>query len=223
VNSWVFSIAPQYGLRLWDGPRGTPGSAHLPGDVHRFGLGLKLASPEYYGWTLELGFNPSYGTDFEASPSSDGIMYDGHAALFWRASPQFMAALGVAYWDRVDDIVLPYAGVVFTPDEYWEFRLLFPRPRISLFLGTPNGVPTWLYVGGEYHVESYLIDRDPPGLSDQVQLTDWRVTGGLRFETGWLTSFIEAGWVFSRDVEFRRGGTDFDVDSGFITRLGFRY
>jgi hypothetical protein len=134
-----------------------------------------------------------------------------------------MVALGALYWDRVDDIVLPYAGIVWTPSDYLEFRLLFPKPRVSLFLGAPSGVATWAYVSGEYHVESYEIELSPPGSRDQVQFEDWRVLGGLRFESGWLTSFIEAGWVFDRDVEFRSQGTDFDIDTGFIGRVGFRY
>ncbi|MBX3443182.1 MAG: hypothetical protein KF774_12320 [Planctomyces sp.] len=221
-GAWIFSFAPQYNLRLFDGPRGTPGTAHLPGDVHRFGLGLKLATPETAGTTFEVGFTPAFTTDFEASPDRHAFQFDAHAVMFWRWTPQFMVALGAAYWDRVDDLVLPYAGVVWTPNDYLEFRLLFPKPRVSLFLGTPNGVATWLYVSGEYHVESYQIEMSPPGYRDQVQLADWRIMGGARFETGWLTSFIEAGCVLGREVEFRRS-TDFDINDGFIMRAGFRY
>jgi hypothetical protein len=222
-SSWVFSIAPQYSMRLFDGPRGTPGIAHLPGDAHRLGLGLKLATPDYGGTSFEVGFNPAYASDFELGGNRDSWQFDAHAVMFWRLDPQFMFALGAAYWDRVDDMIVPYAGVVWTPSDYLEFRLLFPKPRVSLFLGAPNGVATWLYLSGEYHVESYAISLEPPGVRDQVQFEDWRVLGGARFETGWITSFIEAGWVFGRDVEFRRFGTDFEIDTGFITRAGFRY
>jgi hypothetical protein len=223
-GGWVFSFAPQYNLRLLDGPsNGYAGPSHLPGDLHRFGLGLKLSTPDMGGSTFEFGFTPALTTDFEISPSGNGMQYDAHAVWFWRWTPQFMVALGAAYWDRVDDIVLPYAGIVYTPNDYLEFRLLFPKPRVSLFLGTPNGVATWAYVQGEYHVESYEMELSPPGSRDQVQFSDWRVLGGLRMEAGWLTTFIEAGGVFGRQVEFRRNGQDFDVDPGFIMRAGFRY
>lgn len=222
-SGWVFSMAPQYNLRLLDGPLGVPGPSHLPGDLHRFGLGLKLSTPDVNGSTLEFGFTPAFTTDFEISPSGNGMQYDAHAVWFWRWNPQFMIALGAAYWDRVDDILLPYAGIVYTPNDYLEFRLLFPKPRVSLFLGTPNGVATWAYIQGEYHVESYEMELTPPGSRDQVQFTDWRLMGGFRFEAGWLTTFIEAGGVFNREVEFRRNGRDFDIDPGFIMRAGFRY
>ncbi|HVJ68683.1 MAG TPA: hypothetical protein VM510_11895, partial [Caulifigura sp.] len=187
-GSWVFSFAPQYNLRLLDGPSdGYAGPSHLPGDLHRFGLGLKLSTPEVYGSSFEVGFTPAFTTDFNIAASAANMQYDAHAVWFWRWTPQFMVALGAAYWDRVDNIVLPYAGIVYTPNDYLEFRLLFPKPRVSLFLGTPNGVATWAYVQGEYHVESYSMELSPGSSRDQVQFTDWRVLGGLRFESGWLT------------------------------------
>lgn len=138
-----------------------------------------------------------------------------------------MWALGAAYWDRVDGMVIPYAGVVYTPNQYWEFRLLFPKPRVSVFLGAPWGMPTWAYVSGEYHVEAYEVVVRPPGgggsQQTRVEFEDWRVLGGLRWEAGWLTTFVEAGWVFGREVDYERVGQDFDVDTGFIARMGFRY
>jgi hypothetical protein len=223
-SSWIFSIAPQFNWRSVDGPLGTATQSNLPPNLYRIGLGLKLASPEYNGSTFEVGFDPAYASDFELGSSSESWQFDAHAVWFWRWNPNFMVALGAAYWDRLDDLIIPYAGVVYTPNDYLEFRLLFPEPRISLFLGTPNGVATWAYVYGEYHVESYAIDQNPPGARDQVQFSDWRVLGGMRFETGWLTSFVEAGIVFDREVQFdRAASTNFDVDSGFIGRAGFRY
>jgi hypothetical protein len=222
-SSWVFSIAPQYNLRLWDGPRGTPGADDLPGNVHRFGLGMKLATPSIAGSSFEVGFNPALATDFQYAPNRDAFQFDAHAVWFWRWNPQFMVALGAAYWDRLDNIILPYAGVVWNPNDVLEFRLLFPKPRVSLFLGTPNGVATWAYLSGEYHVESYQIESTGPGIRNVVQLSDWRVLGGLRFESGWLTTFVEAGVVFDRQVEFQRVSSDFDMNSGFIGRAGFRY
>ncbi len=221
-NNWTFGLIPHIGIRSWDGPT-NGGTSSLPGSAYSFGLGLKLNSPEVNGWSLEVGFDPTLAWDFNSSISSKGVLYDGHAVAFWRASPQWMVALGVAYWDRVDDIVLPYAGVVYTPNDLWEFRLLFPKPRISYFLGTPNGVATWVYVQAEYHVEAYQVDTFPVGAQDRVQLADWRVVGGMRFEAGWLTTFVEAGYVFDRKVEFQKVGTDFDVDGTFIGRVGLRF
>jgi hypothetical protein len=223
-SGYTASIAPQFNLRFWDGPLGIAGmDAGLPGEAYRLGLGLKLATPTYGAWQFEAGFNPALATDFN-SVSSDAWLFDGHAVAFFRASPQWMFAVGAAYWDRVDDIVLPYAGVVWTPNDYWEFRLLFPKPRISWFAGAPWGAPTWLYAAGEYHVEAYEVNVDPINQSTRVQFEDWRLVGGARAEFGAVTGFLEAGWVFGRDVNFGASfATDFEINNGFIARAGFRY
>jgi hypothetical protein len=223
-SGYTFSIAPQFGFRAWEGPLGAlVGNAGLPGQAYRLGLGLKLLTPNWGPWQFEVGFNPAIATDFD-DVSSDAWLFDGHAVAFYRTSPQFMWAIGAAYWDRVDNIILPYAGVVWTPNDYWEFRLLFPKPRITWFAGAPMGVPTWLYVAGEYHVEAYEVNVDPINQSTRVQIEDIRVLGGARAEFGAVTGFLEAGWVFNRDVDFDAGfGTDFEIDNGFIARAGFRY
>ena len=97
-----------------------------------------------------------------------------------------------------------------------------PSPGISVFVGTPLGVPTWLYTAGEFHVEAYQVEVDPIRQSTRAQFKDWRIVGGARWEVGSVTAFLEAGVVFDREVEFRSAlATDFDVDTGFIGRAGF--
>jgi hypothetical protein len=225
----VLSISPQFNYRSWDGPLGTDGLlavSHLPGSVYRFGLDMRLATPFFYDWSAEIGFNPAVAADFTGAATSDAWMFDGHAVGYWRWGPQWMWALGAAYWDRVDGMVIPYAGAVWTPNEFWEFRLLFPESQISMFLGTPYGVATWLYLSAEYHVEAYQVDIEPTAAGPRtslVQIEDWRLMGGLKWEAGWMTTFVECGYVFGRGVEFERVGTDFDPDSGFIGRVGIRF
>lgn len=256
-GNWIFMASPQYNLRQFDGPfspRIAPGDAfpaiggrldasgELPGDVHRFGLGLKLATPSVSGWQFEFGFNPALTTDFEAGIGGESWLFDGHAVAFWRWSPTWMWAAGAAYWDRVDSMIVPIAGAVWTPNDYLEVRLLFPKPRVSLFVGTPMGTPTWLYVQGEYHVEAYQMDVNGAFANDtlvadglvqagelrsvgstRVQLSDWRVMGGLYQEGAWVSRFIEAGVVLDREVEYESRVRGFDIDSAFLLRAGVRY
>lgn len=227
-NNYVFSIAPQFNYRAWEGPSfngivGAPAPG-FHGSLYRLGLGLKLATPDYGGWNAEVGFNPAYASDFDNTDFSDAMQWDGHAVLFWRMSPEWMWAFGAAYWDRVDDLVIPQAGAVWTPNQIWEFRLVFPQPRISMYLGTPFAMPTWLYVRGEYHVESYAVELEPTGTADlKIQVEDWRVLAGLRSETGAVTTFAEAGWVFERDAKLDVSGLKGQLHSGLIGRVGLRY
>ncbi|WP_437201104.1 hypothetical protein [Planctomicrobium sp. SH664] len=222
-NGWIGTIAPQFGYRSWNGPKDPLPTNDMPANGYRIGLGMALQSPNYNGITYELSFNPSVGTDFETSLTSKAWMFDAQAVGYWRASPEFLWALGAFYWDRVDTIVLPYGGLVWTPNDIWELRLIFPTPRISVFVGTPWGIPTWMYVAGEYHVEAYQVHPQMLGQTTQVQLADIRLTGGFRWETGWITSFVEAGFVFNREVRYKSPGTGYDIDDAFIARAGFRY
>ncbi|MHC4879729.1 MAG: hypothetical protein ACYTGL_25020 [Planctomycetota bacterium] len=213
---WIFSVAPQFNLRLWDGPT-TPG---LPGDVYRFGTDLQITSPAWGPYTFEFAVTPSLNTSFEDSPSSDAWNFDGRGAAYIRTSPQWLIVAGAMFWDRVNDRVLPYAGLVYTPNDYLEIRALFPKADISFFIGTPWGVPQWLYVAGEYHIEAYEV-VPAGGQRSQVQIEDWRVVGGVRSEQAGMTSFLEGGWVFDRQLTLL--GADADISSGFIVRFGVRW
>jgi hypothetical protein len=179
-----------------------------------------LITPTVGPFTAELGFNPSLNTDFNQSPGSDAWNWDGRGAINVTVNPQTMVVLGALFWDRVDDRVLPYGGVVFKPNEYFEIRALFPRSEVSIGLGTPWGIPQWLYVNGEYHVEAYEIGG---GGGRQIQLQDWRAMLGIRSDSCGVESFLEGGWVFDRQVKFSTGGGNFDITSGFIARFGIKF
>lgn len=225
AGNWVLGVAPQFNYRSFDGPT-RPGAppADLPGSAFRFGLGLTMQSPAYRGWGVELGFNPALATDFNDNLTSDGWQFDGHLVFFWNSHPNWMWALGAAYWDRVDDIVIPYAGAVWTPNDFWEVRLLFPESRVTAFLGAPSGHPIWTYISGKYHVESYQIDPVAGRSITAMQSSDWRIVGGLRWDWGWVTHVFEVGVVFDRKVEIKGSPTlGYDVDSGFIGRYGMRF
>lgn len=216
---WIFTNTAQGGVRLWDGP-GTPA---LPGSVYRLGWDFTLATPIVGLWSMQLDFNPSINTDFGGALSRQGLNLDGNAMLFYRASPQWMIVLGAGYWDRVDKIILPYAGVVWNPNDLWELRLMFPKSRISYFLGNFNNGAHWLYATGEYHVESYQIDQ--PGVSShqQVQIQDWRFGVGLRSDHVTYDKFIEVGVVFGRNVDFLTSTPGFNINDTLMLRAGVKF
>lgn len=222
----VFTHAPQFGLRTWQSPLLT-GNERLPSTVFRFGWDFEFSTPENgTPWSFVLGFNPSINTDFESGLSSRGINLDGRAAAIYRANPQLQYVAGLMYWDRVNDRILPYGGVVWTPNDRAEIRAMFPEARVSYYVGNVADDDKWLYVKAGYHVESYQIDMDVPGgggREDQIEIADWRVMLGLRSESNYFGTFIEGGYVFDREVEFGGQTTDFTIDDGFILRAGIRY
>lgn len=239
-SGWIFSMADQFSLRTWDGPknaapRGTPAQVFanaidLPGKVFRFGKDFELSTPTNDVFSYQLGFNPSINSDFDRSLSDDSINLDSRGAVFFRYAPDFTLVGGVMYWDRVDDRFIPYAGFIWVPDNQHEFRIMWPKARVSVFLGNAGPVAMWGYVRGEYHVEAYEIERDPQrggprgSFREQIELEDYRILFGLQTEnpTG-VASFWEAGWVFGRDAEFLNGTPGFTISSGFIARAGLRF
>lgn len=220
TGQWIFSVAPQFNLRNWDGP----GRPQLHGDVYRFGSDFRLTSPTVGPTTVELGFTPALSSDFDRSPGSEAWSFDGYGALQIRTSPRWLVVIGALFWDRVNDNVLPYGGLVYTPNNVFEARLLFPRADVSMFLGAPWGVPQWLYVAGEYHIEAWQVSSPVPGgVQDRMEIEDWRILLGVRSESGGISSFLEAGWVLGRHADFQNTARDFDISSGFITRFGVRW
>ena len=216
---WVFTNTIQGGGRAWSGPQ----SPNLPGSVYRLGWDFLLNSPQMGAWSAQLDFNPSINTDFESSLGREALNLDANGALLYRASPQWLFVLGVQYWDRVDNIFIPNAGVVWNPNERLEARLLFPKSRISYFVGNFGAGSHWLYATGEYHVESYQIHM--PGMSarEQIQISDWRVGVGMRSDHQWYDKYIEVGYVFNRQAEFLRTTPGFNINDGLMARFGVRF
>lgn len=221
-TSWIFSIAGQYGLRLWSGPDGA-GADPLPGSAQRAALDFALTTPPQSPFTAELGFTPALATDFDRSLDSQSWQYDARGAVFLRTSPQMMWVIGATFWDRVHDKVLPWAGFVWNPDDRWEIRAIIPNPQVSVFLGTPWGVPAWLYLAGEFHVEAYQISTATALGRDQVEIEDWRVVLGLRTESAGVSTFIEGGYIFNRTLNYRYSTQHLEIDDGLMARAGIRF
>lgn len=219
---WLFSLQHEFNYRAWEGPT----SVDLPGSVYRFGWDFRLETPTnspYAPWSALLAFNPSINSDFDHSLTREAWNFDGRGIVFFQADPYTMIALGAGFWDRVHDHVIPYAGVVWQPDGRWEIRAMFPESRISVYMGNFGGEDVWFYVNGEYHIESYQIGTtSSPGGRGQIEMEDWRIVFGCRKSSPVATGFCEAGWVFGRKAELRHG-PDFDINTGFIGRLGFRF
>ncbi len=215
----AFSWSPEFNYRNWGGPAGLP----LAPRAYRLASDLQLATSVSGPYSIELGFTPQVASDFETSTTSNAWMFDGRGALFIRMGPQWTWALGVQYWDRVDDLIVPYAGFVWRPDDRWEFTMVWPRPRVDYFLGHTWFGPTWFYARGEYHVEAYEVSLQGTGLQDRMQIEDFRILMGFRNFGCCASGFIEAGWVFNREFSFQSVSPDIDLDSGFIARMGVRF
>lgn len=219
IPDWFFTNTAQANIHLWDGPV----KPDLPGAVYRLGWDFLLNTPTVGPWSAAFDFNPSINTDFQEGLQRQALNLDGNITAFYRVSPQLLLVLGVQYWDRVDKIIIPNAGVVWNPDDRLEMRLLFPKTRISYFLGNFGPASHWIYGTAEYRVDSYQIAVPGVTPNEQVQFSDWRIALGLRSDHQWYDKYVEIGYVFSRHVNYLRTTPGFDINDGLMVRAGVRF
>jgi len=197
IPGWLFTWTNQFRLRNWDGPNGSPG---LPGKAFRFGWDFELATPKTGPFSMKLGVTPSINTDFDNTFGSAAFQLDGRAVGIFQVDQYWSVVLGAGYWDRVDDRIIPYVGVVYQ-DDFWEWRIMYPETTVSLFLGNEALGSKWAYMRAEYHVEAYDVATAGGG-NDQVELEDYRLMLGFRMDGGMYQWFMEGGWVFDRNINY---------------------
>lgn len=222
LPGWVLNWTNQFSYRNWDGPGG---QITQPRDLYRFGIDFEMETPQAGPFSISLGVTPSINTDFDADPWKEGLQIDGRGILFFQLDQYWTLGLGAQYWDRVDDRIIPWAGLIYR-DDYWEWQLMYPEARISVFLGNEAYWAKWAYVRAEYHAEAYGIESSFNGgvpAETQFEIEDYRVLGGFKMDSGYYNWFIEAGWVFNREVKFANATPGYDISSGFIGQIGIRF
>ncbi|MBL4884600.1 MAG: hypothetical protein JKY95_08715 [Planctomycetaceae bacterium] len=194
----------------------------LKDNYYRFAYRMETTSSQQGPLSWRLGFTPAIVTDMQSSLNSGGWNFDADATLYYRSDPRFLWVGGVSYWDRASDFILPNAGVVWTPNQFWEVRAVFPKPRVDVFIGSPMGIPTWLYAGAEYDVKSWQSGELPA--RGQIQMEEWRAFAGARWESGYWQANMDFGYAFNRKYNLDYGITsDLAPDDAFMMRYGFRY
>jgi hypothetical protein len=206
-----FYVAPGGSLVWWNGPVGPP---HM--------------SPNGFGAFLDLGMQPKFNdifsliawgrlgvfSDFE-NFSSDAWRYQGRLEGVGVLSPQMQLHAGVIYYGRARVKLLPTVGVVWTPDDNWVLRLVFPNPKVSRRLWTGPQADWWGYVHMDYGGGSWDIkDR---GLTDY---NDLRLGMGIEFAApSRIGGYFEFGGSLDRELYSNSGRTS--LPSVLYLKTGF--
>lgn len=223
-------VVPSFGLHLWDGPRSTggPRSADLPSAVYDGFLDFGWQSDPNQIFGLELGTRVGAFTDFDTF-NSDSIRVMGKALVSFRLTPTSTLKGGAYYLDRNDIQLIPAGGLLWQPDPMTRFDIFFPEPKLAHYWRTVGTHDVWWYLAGDYGGGSWTIERADE-TEDSVDLNDLRVMFGLEWgrsdllRTGRRSGFLEAGYVFAREVEYRRSPEDdFEPDNAFMVRAGIGY
>ncbi|MCA8985020.1 MAG: hypothetical protein KDA76_14760 [Planctomycetaceae bacterium] len=231
VNGWLWTHTPEFNYREYNfvgsgnpliQPNG--GDPGIADNYYRFAYRFQTTSPSMGPFSYRLGFTPAIATDLQRDLTSQAWNLDADITMFYRVSPQWMWVAGVMYWDRAEDFIVPHAGAVWNPNQFWEIRAVYPNPRADVFIGTPFGLATWLYIGAEYNVESFQAGEIAADKA-QLQVEEWRAFAGIRWEGCRFSSYLDFGYAFDRkwNIHSALGTSDLAPDDTFMLRYGVRY
>jgi hypothetical protein len=211
------SLRPIVGLHALAGPTSTD----LPGEVYDVSLEARMYLPLGDRWLTEWALAPGIYTDFDST--EDSLRIVGRGLGYYKWSDTLRLAVGLAYLDRQDIALLPLGGVIWTPNDDWRYELLIPRPRIAHRFWSDDGRERWIYLAGELGGGSWAVER-ADGSPDVATYRDYRLLAGMEFKrpagTAWL---VEAGYAFSRHLEYQSTLGDYDPDPTAVVRAALTF
>jgi hypothetical protein len=220
ADRYLFSWTGAWNSSFWTGPSGV----NLPPDADQLISDFQIASLNPGRWNWQVGVTPQVNADFRRSLNSNSFLVDGRFVLFYQASSQLRWAAGAAYWNRVRNIFIPYGGLIWSPDDRWEFRLFFPETRISRYWGTFGGKHLWTYASVGYHVDAWQVSiQNASQDKTRMQMSDIQALLGVSTQSGKWTAFAEAGLIFDRHVLFRGSTPSFGIHDNLLLRIGALY
>jgi len=173
-------------------------------------------------WFVQAAIAPSFFTDSQ-NTGRKALRLPGRALAFWKYSDTLTLTGGILYLDRDDVNAIPSAGLLWNPNADWKFELAAPRPRIAWRFSHDDESARWAYLVGEFGGGTWAVRR-ASGLNDVATLSDYRVMAG--YERKWVSGrgwLVEAGYVFSRTLEYTSTPEEIQLPSTAIVRLGITF
>jgi len=200
----------------------SPAYAALPGTL--YGPNLDLIWMPRCGPRLQgiLSVGAGWYSDFEGQ--DDGFRLTGRAIARYDWTPdQLQLVLGVLYINRYHTKLIPAAGVVWKPNDDLNFELVFPQLKLARRLTRGPGFENWVYLAGGFGGNSWSI-VDTAGDPNVLILRDWRILVGWEQKRDGGAGFrFEAGYVFSREIEFAAQAITFHPDDTLLVRGGIAF
>lgn len=216
-------ITPRYGAHFIEGAEGFD----LPDIV--YDASFEFRHMRKFGggpWAMDVAVTLGHYSDYEED-HSDAFRVTGRGIAVYESLPGVKWLLGAAYLNRAGASVLPIVGVIYDPDPFVSYELIFPRPRISWQLpwsDAANGDEHWAFVGGEFGGGVWSIQRPAADAHDLLTYSDVRILAGYeRKIIGGISRRFEIGYVFARELELEEAGSEFDLDDTLFARVGLTY
>ncbi|WP_437190950.1 DUF6268 family outer membrane beta-barrel protein [Planctomicrobium sp. SH527] len=190
-------------------------------ELYDFAVDTSIILPIGERWELQGSISPGMYTDFY-NVSSDAFRLPFMAAAFYRWSPSVAFGVGAMYLDREDIIAAAILGVVLGhPDDDLRMELFFPRTKIGYRFKTTGDIEHWFYLAQDYIGGGSWAMEHAYGLKDVVSYRDQKLMLGYeRMVTGERAAFIEAGYVYDRELQFKELGSGKLSSTGAL-RMGF--
>ncbi len=211
-------FVPRLAAHWLEGPTATD----LPAQLYDFSFETVGALPIGEHWFVQAAIAPSFFTDSH-NTGRTAFRLPGRLLAFWKYSESLTFLAGVLYLDRDDVKALPSAGVLWNPNDDWKFELAAPRPRVAWRLSYDDNSTRWIYLVGEFGGGTWAIRR-ASSVNDVATLSDYRLMAG--YERKWTSGrswLVEAGYVFSRRLEYTSKLGDTDLPSSTLVRLGVTF
>ncbi|MAT69839.1 MAG: hypothetical protein CMJ58_09980 [Planctomycetaceae bacterium] len=215
-------ITPGFAFNWFEGP--VDPVADLPPRVYDAYLDAAWAPALGERLSLDLGVRTGVWTDFNVV-NSDSIRILGRGLGKFALSPRMDILAGVWYLDRNHIKLLPAGGVHWRPNTNWDAYIVFPNPKVRRRFVDVTSSKWWWYVAGEYGGGRWTIER-ADGSPDDFDYNDIRVITGLEWETQTQArGYIEAGYVFNRELVYARSLTPpfVTLDETVMVRVGFDF
>ena len=193
-----FYVAPSGRLVWWNGPNAPDMSPNGFGAMFDFSVQPKFNDT----FSLIAWGRVGLFSDFE-KVTSNAWRYQGRLEGIGQLSPQMEVHAGVIYYDRVRVKMLPTLGVVWTPDDNWVLRMVFPNPKISRLLWTGPRADWWGYLHMDYAGGSWEITP----LGGMTDYNDIRLGAGIEFASpSRVGGYLEFGGSLDRELYSRNDG-----------------
>jgi len=224
ANPTPVYLTPGFTYHSWNGPASGnfAGSPDLPPNAYDAYLDASWR-PQVTSWfSADLAVRVGVYSDFTAV-NSNSLRILGRGLGIVTISPQWQAAAGIWYLDRLTVKLLPAGGVIWTPNQDTRFAFLFPNPKLSQRLTTIGNTDLWGYLAAEYGGGKWTVQR-ASGASDVVELNDIRVMAGLEWVTlSGIRGLSEIGYVFDRHIIYASGTPTAHPSDTVMFRTGIAF
>ena len=172
--------------------------------------------------------SPSMRSDLSTSNRAFRLFALG---LFnWQCIPRKLTiSAGVVSLGRSDLPVLPALGLSWTPTRRTKLDLRFPSSKFAYRLRKESSnSETWAYsllgLGGNTWAVTRNVGGTDDTMTDEFSLRDIRFVFGLeRIVSGGGGWFAEAGYTFSRRLEFEHDPVELNLGDAILLQAGWRY